>query len=170
MDSEFYKEMYSLGSIDFFNFLRRIITETTNTDMYRVMYVPGLVRQIHHYEMISFRTEICEYIFNGIKMFPDIDEYTISCRNEEPGEKKLVISYKSELEDDSISVIITPNDKYALNKADIYELFIFNKIVSGNHIKVNALVMLLYGTGRRVPKISTSFKINKERAKNCSKK
>jgi len=133
-------------------------------------YIPGLLRHYSHYDMISFRTEICEIFHQCIKYFPEICEYTIKCVNEN-GPKYLKIGYFDEIDEvgkKCLAKLITPDNFIPLSKQDIYELYVANKVADCNTNAVNGLVSLLHGEGS-LPKITTSYKLNKKMIKTTSK-
>ena len=114
------------------------------------------IKSNKYYALISFRTYICEIIYNGINLFPGISEYTIECTNN-IGVRKLVIKpFGNECYGRLLADYDT--DVFELSKSDIYEFYIANRIKTCDYEKINALVAMLWGGFHTYePSIKTSY-------------
>jgi len=77
------------------------------------------VKENKYYNALSFKIFICEIIYNAINLFPEIEEYTISCSNEN-GTSHLKLGIFGELSDDGFQCLgkfisIEAEDIYSLN-------------------------------------------------------
>ena len=132
------------------------------------------IKELQYYEVMCFKTYICELIYNAINLFPDISEYTIICKNEigiahvnlglfetiaDDGEPCMAkFNFKSfEEEDDEV--------KYDLELAEIKDLYCNNRHQDVRPDIINTLMVLLY-MGGHLPTVVTSYKINPESLKN----
>jgi hypothetical protein len=113
------------------------------------------------YDTVSFRTCICELFYHAINSFPMIMEYTIECTND------MTTSYVTlkafdELDDTNERGLCKVSHKYdtfMLNKFDIYNIYVSNKVEDPDYDTINSLVVALHMGGSN-PSIKTSFKIN----------
>ena len=125
-----------------------------------------------YYDCLSFKTFLCELIYNAINLFPDISEYTIKAEND-MGISFFILGIHEDLADDGhpcmaklISVEV--DDTFGLNLKQIKSLYCNNRHNDVDTELINVLVLMMY-MGGTMPKLSTSFKINKDRYKNVLK-
>jgi hypothetical protein len=170
--TELLKQRYNEDPQEYFNFLKS--HEEQRPD-YFICDTAGLtsgnnVKSIDSYEVLSFRTYICELFYRAIRMFPEISEYTIETKNN-VNKCILVIGVSDELDDQNekaMCKVITDFDTYVLNKFEIYALYSGNKITNPDYDVINALIISLQ-MGGLMPKITTSYKINPKFVKNATK-
>lgn len=137
----------------------------------------GLVKDISYYEVLTFKTFICELIYNGINLFPEICQYTIICKNEK-GISYLTFGLFDDIADDGHPCMATfkcyQNEKdtepiiYHLELKDIKHLYCNNRHQDVDSDCVNTLMILLY-MGGISPNVSTTSKVNKTHFKNILK-
>jgi hypothetical protein len=120
----------------------------------------------------TFRMMVCELIHNAISMFPQISEYTITCRNE-IGISTLEISSKGFQDPDpaftrtGMGRITNCTRSYILYEEDLHNMYIAARIKNQDLIDYHALRFvcdLLYQNGQE-PTMTTSFVTNSEWAK-----
>ena len=116
---------------------------------------------MEYYNFLSFKTMICELIYNAINNMPEIiNEYTITCTNNKiKCEIKIGISDLLDNEEEiSVFRIITPTKTYALNKTDVNTLYIANRTNFYNEFTVREFLSVIYGgQDGYEPIIKTSF-------------
>ena len=151
---------------EYFNFLCRF----QENENYILDYCcnPYLVRSSQSYDIISFRTILCEYFYRAIKCFPLVSEYIIHFKNNISDASIRFGFYENEDEEPSL-VILESNiyDKYVLDKKEIWNVFVANKIKRSDYYEVNLIAMMLTAGGD-FPKITTTWTINPEYVK-CDK-
>jgi len=111
-----------------------------------------------YYDTLSFRTMICEIIYQAIQMFPLIKEYTILCENSK-GKSKIIIGYHEEIDNDGELGLIKVQNKYGtfvLDKIDVHNLYIFNRCAEADVEIANALMLCLYLDGEK-PSVKTQI-------------
>jgi hypothetical protein len=145
---------------EYFNFLSRfqesqnyILDYCSNTD---------LIRSALSYEAVTFRTMLCEYFYLAIKSFPLVSEYIIHFKNEE-SDSRIRFGFYEHEDDEPSLVIIESNiyDNYVLDKKEIWNVFVGNKIKRADYYEINLIAMMLTAGGS-FPKITTSWTINPE--------
>ena len=159
----------------FFNYLRIckkgetvLISEVNHNTLYNI-------KPMGYYKILTFKTYICELVYNAINLFPTICEYTITCKNE-LGTSYLTFKIFQEIEDDGhpcmaqykCTQIDEEDILYNFNLQDIKKLYCNNRYHDDNSETVNTLVVLLYMGGEE-PTVSTSYKINPDYIKNTIK-
>ena len=111
-----------------------------------------------YYDTISFRTMICEIIYQAIQMFPLIKEYTILCENSK-GRSKIIIGYHEEIDNDGELGLVKVQNKHGtfmLDKIDVHNLYIFNRCNECDTEIANALMLCLYLDGEK-PSVKTQI-------------
>ena len=127
-----------------------------------------------YYNCLSFKTYICEIIYNAINLFPDISEYRIMCKNE-CGETYLSFAlFEDEIMDDEHPCMakfksVELEEIYTLSLKEIKSLYCNNRYSDIDTDIVNTLVMLMYSDGS-TPTVYTSYTINKDVVKQATKK
>ena len=170
--TELLKQRYTDDPLEYFKFLK---CHAEDRPDYYICDTSGLtfgnnVKSIDSYEVLSFRTYICELFYRAIRMFPEICEYTIETKNN-VNKSILIIGVSDELDDQnekSMCKVVTDFDTYVLNKFEIYTLYSGNKVNNPDYDTINALVISLQ-MGGEMPKITTSYKINPVFVKNATK-
>ena len=154
----------------YFNFLKRckrgdgfaLLCEVKCEDGYNSDIIKGL----HYYEVHAFKTFICELVYNGVNLFPEICEYTITCENE-MGKCELSLGLFEEMTGDEghpcmakfTFVCSEGSQIYHLNLADIKNIYCNNRHKDVNQECINVLVIYMY-MGGSDPRVSTTSKIN----------
>ena len=121
------------------------------------------IKSSEYYDLMSFKTYVCELVYNGINLFPDICEYTIISKNE-IGTSSLKFSVYNEIMDDCHPCMgrftsYELEEVYSLNLNNIANFYCNNRHVDVDVDVINALITLMYMSGS-LPKLSTSYKIN----------
>jgi hypothetical protein len=110
--------------------------------------------------VLTFRTFICELIYQATQMFPDIIEYTITCKN---NVGTVILKMGTFTDPDSPvpdHLTITNGDGWcSLSKVDIIKMYVANRIPTPDHFKTNMMIDLLYSGGDE-PSVKTSYTIN----------
>jgi len=122
-----------------------------------------IIRSNEYYDTISFKTFICEMIYNGINLFPEISKYTISCKNEQ-GECQLIFADFSEQHENNSSVMskfVGIDWGYNLELSDIKHLYCHNRHENVDLDTVNVMVALMM-MGGTIPRVSTKIEVNKD--------
>uniref|UniRef100_A0A6C0AYE3 Uncharacterized protein n=1 Tax=viral metagenome TaxID=1070528 RepID=A0A6C0AYE3_9ZZZZ len=164
-----------LNPFAFFNYLKRthqdkpcLLAEINEKNLY-------LVKHHSYYEILSFKIFICELVYNGINLFPEICEYTITCENEIGTCQFILGNFEVPAEDGLPCMAVYKNlGKQNIKKEDReepivchFELQDIKKIYCNNRHsnvgqdEINTLVMLMY-MGGSMPTVSTTSKINKD--------
>ena len=115
------------------------------------------IKSSEYYDMITFKTFICEIIFNAINLFPDIHEYTIKFKSKQC-ENYFRLGFFEELADDAhpcMGKILIDNTEHLLTIRDIKNLYTNNRYRDIDNEVLNAFVTLMYRPGIS---ITTSFK------------
>jgi len=127
----------------------------------------GTIKPKQYYDILSAKVYICELIFNGINMFPEISEYTITFKNEN-GICHIVLGLFEEYADKGSGnpcmakcVSSEFEDIYCLELSDIQNLYCYNRYREADDSIIDT-IMVLVCMGGSIPTISTSFKNNKE--------
>ena len=122
-----------------------------------------LIKPMKYYEIVTFKTFICEIVYNAINLFPDICEYIIKCENEN-GLSFLKIAHFEDTLDDGQPCLAqyTGMDVgiYCLSLKDIKNFYMNNRHREIDPHVINTLVTLMH-MGGNTPKVTTSFKSNK---------
>ena len=128
------------------------------------------IKSNDYYQYLSLKNYIAELIYNGIRLFPDICEYTITCKNN-IGITSLVFTNFNELAADKHPCMakLYSNKIYPLTCHDIKDLYMFNRYHSTDDNIINKVVLLLLYTDGWDPVITTSYKINPSCIKNAMK-
>jgi len=136
-----------------------------------------LIKPFNYYEVLTFKTFICEIVYNAINMFPDICEYVIVCKNEN-GISYLTLGFYEEIADDGHPCMAIykcyQNEKdsspiiYHLELKDIEQLYCNNRHDAVDASTINTLMCLLY-MGGSSPSVSTFSKVNKTKLKQTLK-
>ena len=123
------------------------------------------LKSLDYYEIITFKTFICEIIYNAINLFPDIHEYTIRCENPN-GISWLTFCIFDETDDNKhpcmgkfksgVTGLV-----HELSLLEIKHLYMNNRYSDIDHDVVNMFMVLMYMGGNNIPKVTTSYKINK---------
>jgi hypothetical protein len=122
---------------------------------------PGHVRSMEYYNIMSFKTFVCEIVFNAINLFPEIRKYTIIFENE-LGKSYLIFGLFQELSDDghpSMGKFFGPDAYINLTLNDIKELYCNNRHDNINSNVIDTLVAFTT-MGGSAPRVSTSFEMN----------
>jgi hypothetical protein len=126
------------------------------------------VKSMSYYQISSFKTFICELIYNAINLFPEISEYTIRCENK-LGWSSIQFSRFEELSDDTHPCLgkLTTSEigSYCLQCSDIKHLYMHNRHKNIDINLINTIISILLMTDD-FPKVTTSFTINKTQLKN----
>ena len=124
--------------------------------------VKECIRNQKYYDTASFRTYICELVYNGINLFPHISKYTIKCTNEQ-GESNIIFSaFNNKCDDDQKPCMgkFFGNDiAFTLSRKDIKELYCNNRHEYFDFDTINTYIILLF-MGGSIPKVSTSFEVD----------
>jgi hypothetical protein len=151
---------------EYFNFLSRF----QENENYIIDYCrdPYLIRNSQSYDAVTFRTMFCEYFYLAIKSFPFVSEYIIHFKNEISDARIRFGFYEHEDGEPSL-VVLESNiyDNYVLDKKEIWNVFVANKIKRVDYYEVNLIAMMLTAGGS-FPKITMSWTINPEYVK-CDK-
>ena len=157
----------------FFNYLK-----TTNrydtTQLELIAEVPppqvGVFKSNEYYEIMGFKPFVCELIYNAINLFPDIRKYTITFENEY-GKSYLIFGLFQEISEDGHPCML----KYIgldtfinLELKDIKNLYCNNRHDNIDSNTVDTLIGLVM-MGGSIPKVSTTFEINRENLKKLLK-
>ena len=81
------------------------------------------IKSNRYYNAISFRIYFCELVYNAVMLFPDIYEYTITCKGTYTTSIK--IGFFDELDDNgepTVAKISSYIGDYALNKQDFFQI------------------------------------------------
>jgi hypothetical protein len=131
------------------------------------LHVTNTIQCRERVEFITFRKFICELIYNAINFFPEICEYTITCKNES-GISTLCFAVFEEMSDDDHfclgKFVSTDIDMYLLNLNEIKQLYMNNRNKDTDPFIVETLLMLMC-MGGSIPTVTTSFKINEKEFK-----
>jgi hypothetical protein len=122
-----------------------------------------LIRSNEYYDTLSFKTFICELVYNAINLFPQISKYTISCKNEQ-GECQLIFADFSEQHENNSSVMskfVGIDWGYSLELSDIKHLYSHNRHENVDLDTVNVMVALMC-MGGTIPRVSTFYEVNKD--------
>ena len=116
-----------------------------------------------YYEAIAFRTLICELIYQGVHMFPDIIEYTIKLDHLNVC-SYIKLGFFEELDengDPCMVKIITAFKICYLSRKQIHALYTANRVMQPDFNTINNImyILLLYET---MPIITTDFVLNKK--------
>ena len=155
MESEYTQKEYN---IDFIKLLQKYkVTDICTTDL-PIDCIKHVFRENSYYQAHSFRTLICELIYQAIQMFPNIKEYRIICKNNK-GVSKIIIGYLEELDNDDELGLIKIENKYTtviLDKTDVHNIYIFNRCSEGDPEIINAVLSCLYLDGNQ-PSVKTEI-------------
>ena len=157
---ETFKNLFTTNPEQFFLFLRTHVDDGIHNEVIPVDV--NVIRSNITYELIAFRTYICELIYNAVQLFPEISEYTIECSNNITN-SKLILGTFTDIDDTDMPCcckIITTYDTFVLNKVALYNIFIANKIHNPDYSVTNGLIMILTMSGW-IPIVKTSYKMNK---------
>jgi len=173
MITELLKQRYTTDPLEYFTFLNTfrpalnpyaIIGDASSISETRVICDPT------KYDMVSFRTCICELFYHAINSFPMVMEYTIECTNDTTT-SYLILKAFEELDDRyerGLCKVSHKFDSFMLNKFDIYNIYISNKVCDPDYDLINSLVIALHMGGSN-PTIKTSFKVNPKFARKIRK-
>jgi hypothetical protein len=124
----------------------------------------GAIKENAYYNTLSFRILFCEIVYNGIMLFPEIYEYTITVKG--TFTTILKIGYCKELDDNGepcIAILTTNtiagNKTYYLNKMDLFHIFRANRDPDVDKDIVDSFVLMMVLDGCN-PVITTSYKSN----------
>ena len=123
---------------------------------------------------LVLRTYICELVYNAVRSFPDVSEYTITCNNTNLSKCYIIFGYFENEPDENnepgLCKIITDYGSYMLSKEDIYALYVSNKIIEPDYDMVNSLMISLFigGLNERTV-LSVSYVTNKKMKGNSKK-
>ena len=113
------------------------------------------VKSNEYYEIMSFKTFVCEIIYNGINLFPNIRKYTIICRNEFGTSYLMFGKFK-----ENVMAKFFGSDMYLiLSDKDISCLYCNNRHDDIDSHLIDILIAAMM-TGGSIPRISTTFEIN----------
>jgi hypothetical protein len=171
MITELLKQRYITDPIEYFTFLSSyqplvnphcIIGDCAFNPHKRV------ISDWSSYDTVSFRTCICELFYHAINSFPMISEYTIECSNDMTTSYIILKAFDTDELDDrnerGLCRVSNKFDTFMLNKFDIYNIYVSNKVCDPDYDIVNSLVIALHMGGSN-PIIKTSFKINPDVAR-----
>ena len=120
-----------------------------------------------YYDIISFKTYICELIYNAINLFPEIDSYTITCKSEDII-SVLTFGFFDEIAEDGHKCMLKfknneASHDYLFNLKEIQQLYCNNRYNDDNNPDsiVNTLLAFLLMTGS-VPTVTTEYTISKK--------
>lgn len=124
-------------------------------------YEPGLIRQQRYYDLLGFRIYICELVYNAINLFPDISEYTITCKNEKGTSYLTFGSFKEHIcEGHPCMGQFKGNfdsKPFYLSLQDIKSLYMANRYPGVDQETVNNIVVAMFMSGT-LPKVTLSYK------------
>jgi hypothetical protein len=115
------------------------------------------VRGNYYYNLLSFKVCICEIIYNAVRLFPDIQEYTITVKNYET--TVLKIGFFPDLDEEGercLAIISNSLGDFALTKQNLHDLYVANRTTEQNKETIHALMAMLYLDGT-YPTITTSY-------------
>ena len=171
MITEVLKQRYITDPIEYFTFLSSyqplihpycMIGDSCVNPNTRVISDP------YKYDVISFRTCICELFYHAVNSFPMITEYTIECSNDMTTSRVTLKAFDiHELDDRNergLCRVTNKYDTFILNKFDIYNIYVSNKVCDPDYDIINSFVIALH-MGGSIPSIKTSFKINPKTAR-----
>ena len=123
---------------------------------------------------LVLRTYICEMVYNAIRSFPDVSEYTIIFNNTNLSKCYIVFGYfENELDENNepgLCKIITDYSSFMLSKEDIYSLYVSNKVVEPDYDIINSLMISLFVGGlNESTSLSVSYVTNKKMKGNSKK-
>ena len=101
------------------------------------------------YDTLSFRTMICEMIYQAVHMFPNIKEYIIHCHNNK-GKSKITIGYLQERDNDGELGLMKVENKhgtFVLDKTEVFHLYTYNRSMESDVTIVNGILLCLYLDG-----------------------
>ena len=108
-----------------------------------------------YWRYISFRTMICEMIYQAVNLFPEIEEYTIICNSTSTGTNTTL---QLGTYPDNIVAKLSNGEHYCdISKIDIVKIYSANRIPTPDNDKINNIIQILYHTGLSEPVISTSM-------------
>ena len=122
----------------------------------------GNIKSNYMYDLVSLRIMICELFYNAVKLFPDISEYTITCKNEITTTDIVIGKLTCKDEENECSYCYLGNDitTYIMNKEEVFYMYTANRVFEPNYDFINTVIGLIVLNGKYFPKITTSF-INK---------
>jgi hypothetical protein len=166
MITELLKQRYITDPIEYFTFLSSyqpaihpycIIGDCTDDSKTRAISDP------FKHDVLSFRICICELFYHAINSFPMITEYTIECSNDMTTSYIILKAFDTNELDDrnerGLCRVSNKFDTFMLNKFDIYNIYVSNKVCDPDYDVINSLAIALHMGGSN-PSIKTSFKIN----------
>ena len=169
MVTELLKQKYTLDPIEYFMFLNSYKPPLNPYFMIGDANAISDRRAIcdnAKYDMVSFRTCICELFYHAVNSFPMVMEYTIECSNSMT-DSSIILKAFDQLDDRherGLCKITNKYDSFMLNKYDIYNIFVSNKVNDPDYDTINSLMIALHMGGTN-PTIKTSFKINPKAAR-----
>jgi hypothetical protein len=171
--TEVLKQRYQANPYEYFTFLK-CHKSSTHTyflcDATSSVLTKNAIKCMDSYGIITFRTYMCELVYNAIHMFPDISEYTIITKNK-LNTAVITFGVFDELDDQNeivLGKVSTNFDTYTLNKYEIYAIYIGNKVANPDYETINSFVISLQ-MGSNIPTVKTSYKINPENVKAAMK-
>ena len=134
-----------------------------NNELYiKIQKEVGKIPSREQVEFAVFKMYICELIYNAINFFPDVYEYTITCKNEQ-GTSTLCFAVFEDMCDDNhhcMAKLVTSDiEMYNLNLEEIKVLYMSNRHEGVDSFIVDTMVMLMC-MGGNIPRVSTSYKLN----------
>ena len=130
------------------------------------------IHSIEYYDIITFRIFICELFYNAVRMFPEVSEYTITCKTKKVTTKMIFSTKFENLVDDQrqrAMVVIhryvngdPEPESFVLNKNHLFYLYVANRCHELKIDIINGLIMLMYGMDDPRPEVTTECKINHE--------
>lgn len=120
------------------------------------------IKSNDHYRIITFKTYICELVYNAVNLFPDISSYTIICKNTS-FTSTLTFTLYDELSDDNKQCMAKFEYKdvgvYYLTLNDIKNFYMHNRYHEIDTRVINHITAIMQMDGS-VPKITTEYITN----------
>jgi hypothetical protein len=107
----------------------------------------------NYWRFISFRILICELIYKAVNMFPEIEEYNITCTS---GKSVSIIQLGTY--PNNVVARLSMGDCFCdILKTDIIKIYMANRIPDPNNDRLDTIMQILYYSGKYEPSISTSM-------------
>ena len=122
-----------------------------------------------YYELFAYKLYLCELVYNGINLFPEVCEYVITCKND-IGTSFIAFGIYADLGEDGHPVMAKYintylDEVYCLSLKDISDFYCNNRYHDVEQSMINIIVSLML-MGGKTPTITTSYKINNKHFKN----
>jgi hypothetical protein len=131
-----------------------------------------IIKSQEYYDILTFKTFICELVFNGINLFPEISCYSIICQNE-IGISSLNLGLFEETMDDGhpcmakfINLVL--DSTYKMSLKEIKYIYCNNRYHQFQSEFINTIISLMF-MGGSMPKVTIKTRVNKAYYKNILK-